>query len=91
MKLWDAALDNIPKGTISSLSILKVLCKTVFTDRICPRELYNFIFPLDCALCDHFLAEHIDLALDSNSNVDLICLCSVEELFSIGLTLCHFV
>ena len=90
MKFWDAALDNSPKGTVS---VLKLLCKTVFTDRTCPVELCNFVIPLDCALCDHFLAEHTDLALDSNSLVDLICLslCSFEELFSIGLKLCYSV
>ena len=27
MKFWDAALDNGPNGTISSLSILKLLCQ----------------------------------------------------------------
>ena len=50
MKFWDTALDNGPKGTISSLSILKLLCKTVFTGQICPVELCDFIVPLDCAL-----------------------------------------
>ena len=84
MKFWDAALDN---GPISSL---KLLCKTAFTDQTCPVELCDFVVPPDCTLSDHFLAEHTDLALDSNTLVDLICSGSFEGLFSIGLKLCHF-
>ena len=74
MKFWDAALDNGPKGTVSaSLSILKLLCKTVFTDRTCPVELCDIVVPPDCTISDHFLAEHTDLALDSNCTlVDLM-------------------
>ena len=83
---WDVALDNGPKGTISSLSILNLLCKTVSSDWTCPVELCDFVIPPDCALSDHFLAEHTDLALDSNTSfVDLICVCSFEGLLSIGL------
>ena len=89
MKFWDAALDNGPKGTISSLSIFKLLCKTIFTARTCPMELCDIVPPV-CTLSDHFLAEHTNLALDSNTLVDLICSGSFEELFSIGLKLCHF-
>ena len=62
-----------PKGTaISSLSILKLLCKTVFTDQTRPMELCDFVIPPECAFCDYFLAEHTDVALDSTSLVDLI-------------------
>ena len=50
MKVWDAALDRGPGGTVASLSVLKLLCKTVFADRKCPVEPCNFVIPPDCAL-----------------------------------------
>ena len=41
LKVWDEALDRGPTGSLAPLSILKLLCKTVFTDRKCPVELCN--------------------------------------------------
>ena len=57
MKFWDAALDNGPKTTTFSSSC----CVKLFTDQTCPVELCDFVILLDCALYDHFLAEHTDL------------------------------
>jgi len=43
MRVWDAALDQGPSGTIASLAILKLLCKTTFADRRCLVEtLYTY-------------------------------------------------
>ena len=90
MKVWDAALDRGPGGTVASLSVLKLLCKTVFADRKCPVEPCNIVVPPDCALCEHFLAQHTDLKSNTKSLFDLICVCS-EELFTSGHNLSKFV
>ena len=42
---WARVNDKGPKGTISSLSILKLLCKTVFTDQTCPMQLCDIVVP----------------------------------------------
>lgn len=42
-------------------------------------ELCDFIVPLGCAPCDHFIAKYTDLASDSNPLVYLICTWSFEE------------
>jgi len=62
MKVWDEALDRGPTGTLASLSILKLLCKTMFADRKCPVELCNETIPSGHALNDHFLTQHTDLS-----------------------------
>ena len=87
---WDEALDRGPMDTLASLSILKLLCKTVFADRKCPVELCNETIPSGHALNDHFLTQHTDLSMDIDSLFDTIRLCS-EELFTIGLKLSKFV
>ena len=63
MKLWDVALEHSLQGTRASLSILKLLCLTVFGDRNCPASncLYNVIIPETSPLCKHFLQCHTDL------------------------------
>ena len=90
MKVWDEALDRGPTGTLASLSILKLLCKTMFADRKCPVELCNETIPSGHALNDHFLTQHTDLSMDIDSLFDTIRSCS-EELFTIGLKLSKFV
>ena len=46
LKFWDTALDHGDPGTIkASLSILKLLCMTVFNDRKCSSEGCDFIVP----------------------------------------------
>ena len=55
MKIWDMALDHGPGGTTALLSILKLICKPVFSDQVCPMVECNVI-PADCDLCGHFLA-----------------------------------
>ena len=90
LKVWDEALDRGPTGTLASLSILKLLCKTVFADRKCPVELCSETIPSDHALNNHFLTQHTDLNMDIDSLFDTICSCS-EELFTIGLKLSKFV
>ena len=90
LKIWDEALDRGPTGTLASLSILKLLCKTVFADRKCPVELCSETIPSDHALNNHFLTQHTDLNMDMDSLFDTICSCS-EELFTIGLKLSKFV
>ena len=76
-------------GTVASLSVLKLLCKTVFADRKCPVEPCNFVVPPDCALCEHFLAQHTDL----KSRLYLTLFVSVlnSELFTFGHSLSKFV
>ena len=50
LRIWDNALDYGPSGTISSLSVLKLLCKTVFVDRACPVENYDCCSTRLCAM-----------------------------------------
>ena len=57
MRVWDAALDQGPSGTITSLAILKLLCKTTFADRRCPVEYCAYVLPADSSLSDHFLMQ----------------------------------
>ena len=45
LKVWDAALDHGPSGTIAVLTILKLLCKTVFADRKCNVPECDFVIP----------------------------------------------
>ena len=54
MKIWDMALDHGPGGTTALLSILKLICKPVFSDRVCPMVECNYVIPADSALCEHF-------------------------------------
>ena len=49
-KVRDEALDRGPTGSLASLSILKLLCKTVFADRKCPVELCTETIPSGHAL-----------------------------------------
>ena len=63
MKIWDMALDHGPGGTTALLSILKLICKPVFSDTVCPMVECNYVIPADCALCEHFLTHHTDLNL----------------------------
>ena len=89
LKIWDTALDHGPTGTIAVLSILKLLSKTVFTDRKCNVEGCDFIIPPNSACHDHFLTQHTDLNIDIASLLSYVYLCS-EELFQTGLKLSHF-
>ena len=45
LKVWDAALDHGPSRTIAVLTILKLLCKTVFADRKCNVPECDFVIP----------------------------------------------
>ena len=69
LRIWDNALDYGPSCTISSLSVLKLLCKTVFVDRACPVENCDFVVPPDCVLCEHFLHAHTNLNIDFTSSL----------------------
>ena len=42
MKIWDMALDHGPGGTTALLSILKLIYKPVFSDRVCPMVECNY-------------------------------------------------
>ena len=61
MKFWDVALEHGPEGTRSSLSILKLLCMTVFGDRRCPADNCLHTVTENSPLCEHFLQNHTDL------------------------------
>ena len=61
MKFWDVALEHGPKGTRSSLSILKLLCMTVFGERRCPADNYLHTVMENSPLCEHFLQNHTNL------------------------------
>ena len=63
MKVWDAALDHGPVGIITSLSVLQLLCKTVFTDRKCPVDSSNLLY------CDYLLAHNQHMYTDLNSKM----------------------
>ena len=90
LKVWDTALDHGPPGTIAVLSVLKLLSKTVFADRICNMEGCDFVIPPNVACCEHFLSQHTDLNIDIDSLLSQIYSCS-EELFQTGLKLSKFV
>ena len=81
--------DKGPKGTISSLSILNCCVKLSSLTEHVPCN-YATSLSLQTVPPVIIFTEHTDLALDSNTLVDLICSGSFEELFSIGLKLCHF-
>ena len=72
LRIWDEALDRGPSGTVASLSILKLLCKTVFGDRKCPVELCTEIIPSGQALNNHFLTQHTNVSMDIDSLFDTI-------------------
>ena len=57
------ALDHGPGGTTALLSILKLICKPVFSDKVYPMDECNYAMPSDCALCEHFLTQHTNLNL----------------------------
>ena len=67
LKVWDAALDHGSSGTIAVLSVLKLLCKTVFADRKCNVAECDFIVPLNTAYCEHHLTKHKDMSIDTDS------------------------
>ena len=90
LKVWDTALDHGPSGTIAVLSILKLLCKTVFADRKCNVEGCDFVVPPNATCYEHLLTQHTDLNIDIDSLLSQIFLCS-EELFQTGLKLSKFV
>ena len=56
MRIWDTALDHGPDGTTAVLSIPKLICKTVLSDRVCPMDECKCVISTDCALCEDFLA-----------------------------------
>ena len=60
MKFWDVALEHGYDGTKASMSILKLLCLTVFSDRNCPMHDCPYIVPQDMPLCEHFMECHTD-------------------------------
>ena len=78
MKIWDMALDHGPGGTTALLSILKLISKPVFSDRVCPMDECNYVIPADCALCEHFLTHHtnLNLAVLSTNFVVVLRTCS---------------
>ena len=88
LKVWDTALDHGPPGTITVLSVLKLLSKTVFADRQCNMEGCDFVIPPNVPCYEHFLSQHTDLNIDSL--LSQIYSCS-EELFQTGLKLSKFV
>ena len=73
MKFWDVALEHGYDGTKSSMSILKLLCLTVFSDRNCPMHDCPYIVPQDMPLCEHFMECHTDF--DSSTSPDFITNC----------------
>ena len=73
MKFWDVALEHGYDGTKASLSILKLLCLTVFSDRNCPMHDCPYIVPQDMPLCEHFMGCHTDF--DSSTSPDFITNC----------------
>ena len=79
-----------PSGTIAVLSILKLLSKTVFADRKYNAEGCELVIPPNVPFYEHFLTQHTDLNIDSDSLLSQIYLRS-EELFQTGLKLSKFV
>ena len=84
LKVWDTALDHGPPGTITVLSILKLLSKTVFANRQCNVEGCYFVIPPNAACHEHFL----NPTYRSEYRHRLLC---SEELFQTGLKLSKFV
>ena len=68
MKFLDVALEHGPEGTRSSLSILKLLCMTVFGDRRCPADNCLHTVTENSPLCEHFLQNHTDLPPEITPN-----------------------
>ena len=91
MRTWDAALDFGTEGTAASIAILKLFCKTVFSDRICPVEGCQFLIPLNISPCDHFITAHSDIEPDiSPDSIADNLINSFESSLPIGLKLVKF-
>ena len=91
MRTWDAALDFGTEGTAASIAILKLFCKTVFSDRICPVEGCQFLIPLNISPCDHFITAHTDIEPDvSPDSIADNLIISFESSLPIGLKLVKF-
>ena len=90
LRVWDTALDHSPSGTIAVLSIIKLLSKSVFADRKCNVEGCDFVIPPNVAYYEHFLTQHMDLNIDSDSLFSQIYSCS-DKRFQTGLKLSKFV
>ena len=54
VRVWDTALDHGPSETISVLSILKLLSKTVFADRKCNAEGCDLVIRPNVPFYEHF-------------------------------------
>jgi len=70
MRVWDAALDQGPSGTIAPFAILKVLCKTTFADRRCPMENCAYVLLANSSLSESFLSSHTNISTDLHSLID---------------------
>ena len=89
MRVWDAALDQGPSGTIASLAILKLLCKTTLADRRCPVENFVYVLPADSSLSEHFLSSHPNISTDLHSLIDSPS-CQSDEFFNVSQQLSTF-
>ncbi len=61
-KVWDAALERDPFGTICSLAMLRLLSFSTFSDGLCPVSDCLHQFETE-PLCVHFLSAHTSLSI----------------------------
>ena len=89
--MWNFGLDFGIGGTTATLSILRILCKTVISNRLCPVKCCEFQIPANSALCKDFLDCHTDFQsrVSQTSIVNLLNVCS-PDLIDIGLGLSKF-
>ena len=51
------------QGTMSAMSVLKLIFMTVFEDRTCPADECDYVLPENTPLCEHYIKTHTDLLL----------------------------
>ena len=64
MKLWDTSLEHGMQGTMSAMSVLKLISMTVFEDRTCPADEGDYVLQENTSLCEHYIKTHTDLPAD---------------------------
>ena len=74
LRFWDNALDHGVEGTRASLTLLRTLCATLFSDRQCPMDSCDHVIPEATPLCDHLLSHHVSSETEFITPMDLTAL-----------------
>ncbi len=86
LKVWHTALDNGVHGTCCSLTLLRLLSLSTFSDDRCPVPNCSDIIH-DQSPSAHFLASHTSLSISVDQCVNALIDCS-DDMFFFGHSLC---